>query len=125
MQEHDRVVIEVDHAGGRLDLLGDLVHVLRCGQSRADIQQLPDAHFADQVADHPAEYVTLGAHAHLDGGQRRDHLIADRPVSGEIVLSAQQVVIDPRDMRPRRIELCDGKLAVRHQPIVSEAAAAG
>ena len=39
----------------------------------------------DRAADDPAEYGTLGAHAHLDRGQRRDHLVTDRTVSSGVV----------------------------------------
>jgi hypothetical protein len=102
-QDH-RVVIEVDHAGGRVDAVGDLVHVLRGGQARGDVEQLPEAGLADQVADHAAEQVALGAHAHLDGGQLGDDLIGDGPVGGEVVLAAEQVVVHPGDVRARGVE---------------------
>ena len=117
--QHDRVVVDVDHAGGGLDPLGDLVHVLRGRQARADVQQLPHAGLADQVADHAAEDVTLGPHAHLDGGQRRDHLVADGPVGGEVVLAAQQVVVDAGDVRFGGVER-----GIRHQPMLAEVRAA-
>jgi hypothetical protein len=45
-RQHDRVVVEIDHTGRRLDLLGDLVHVLRGGQARPDVQELPEAGLA-------------------------------------------------------------------------------
>jgi hypothetical protein len=87
--QHHRVVVEVDHPGGRVDPVGDLVHVLRDRQARTDVEQLPDARLADQEADHPAEQVALGAHAHLDRGQLGDDPLGDGPVGGEIVLAAR------------------------------------
>jgi hypothetical protein len=66
--EHDGVVVEVDHAGGRVDPVGDLVHVLRGRQPGADVQELPQASLADQVPDHAAEQVTLGPDAHWTAG---------------------------------------------------------
>jgi hypothetical protein len=59
---------------------------------------------AHQVADQTADQVTLGPDAYLDGGQLGDELIADGPVGGEIVLAAEQVVIQPRDVRLRGVE---------------------
>jgi hypothetical protein len=112
--QHDRVVVDVDHAGGGLDLLGDLVHVLRGGQAGTDVEQLPDARLADQVADHAPEDVPLGAHAHLYRGQRRDHLLGDGAVGGEVVLAAEKVVVDPGDVRLRGVER-----VIRHQPMLA------
>src|SRR4029077_8670554 len=96
--QHDRVVVQIDHAGGRVDPLGDLVHVVRGGQARADVQQLPEADLADQVTDHPAEDVTLSPHPELDRGDRREHPVTHVPIGGEVVLPAQQVVVYPRDV---------------------------
>jgi hypothetical protein len=62
------VVVEVDDAGGRLDPLRDLVHVVRGREPGTDIQQLPEADLADQVTDDPAERVPLSAHPQLDRG---------------------------------------------------------
>jgi hypothetical protein len=43
VQQDDRVVVDVDHAGIRGDPLRDLVRVAGGGDAGADIQELPEA----------------------------------------------------------------------------------
>jgi NAD(P)-dependent dehydrogenase (short-subunit alcohol dehydrogenase family) len=112
--QHDGIVVEVDHAGGRVDPLGDLVHVVGGGQPGADVEQLPDADLADQVADDPAEHVALSAHAQLDLRDRHEYPVTDRSVGGEVVLPAEQVVVQPRDVGPRRVHGHVGVSAIGH-----------
>ena len=118
MGEDDRVVVDVDDAGGRVEALGYLVDIFGGRQARADVNELPDAGLFDQVPDHPAEDRALGPDAELDGGQRRDDLITERPVGGEIVFAAEKVVIYAGDMRPRRIEIGENGLMITHGPIL-------
>ncbi len=99
----------------------DLVHILRGRQARADIQELPDARLADQVADDTPEQVALGPHADLDGGQRGEDLLGGRPVGGEVVLAAEQEVINPGDVRPGGGER--SIFGAGHDAIVSEVTA--
>jgi hypothetical protein len=113
--QDDRVVVEVDHPGSRVDRVGDLVHVLRGRQPGADVEELSQARLADQVPDHAAEQVTLRPDTHLHGGKLGDDLIGDGPVGGEVVLAAEQVVIHPGDVRLRGVEY-----GIWHQPMLSE-----
>ena len=99
MRQDDRVVVEVDDLGRRGDPLCDLVHVLRGGQPRADVEQLPGPGFPHQVAHDAAEHVPLGAHPHLNRGHRGDDPVAHRPVGGEVVLATQRVIVDVCDIR--------------------------
>ena len=69
VSQDDRVVVEVDHPGGRVDPVRDLVHVLGGRQPGSDIEELPQGGLAGRVPDHAAEQVTLGPDAHLDSGQ--------------------------------------------------------
>ena len=108
--EHHRIVVHVDHAGGRVDALGDLMHVLRGWQPGADVKQLPDPGVPHQVADHPAEQCPLPAHARLDSRHRSGDPLAVDPVDGEVVLAAKQVVVDPRHIGPRRHHAGGGSL---------------
>ncbi len=75
-----------------------------CGQPGADVQELPDAHLGDQVADGPAEKLTLGPHADQDVGERGDDLLGRLPGHGEVVLAAEPAVVDPGDVRDGGVE---------------------
>jgi hypothetical protein len=50
VREHHRVVVDVDDPDIRAGLLRELVSVARGRQSRADVDDLPDARLADQAA---------------------------------------------------------------------------
>jgi len=92
------------------------VRVARRGQPGADVDDLPDAGLADQVADHPAEEGPVPLHRQPDVRQLRDHRIADRAVGRVVVLAAEQVVIDPRHARDVRPERLAPVTVVGHQP---------
>src|SRR5690606_14578101 len=51
----DRVVVDVDHAHGRVDRLGDLVGVVRGGDAGADVEELPHTGLGGQVGHRPAQ----------------------------------------------------------------------
>jgi hypothetical protein len=98
------VVVDVDHAGGRVDALRYLVGVVRGRDARADVQELTYAGLGDQVVHGPAEERAVAA----DPGRHRrvggHELLRQFPVRGEVVLPAQPVVVDPRDVRHVGIE---------------------
>ena len=73
---------------------------------------------ADQVAHHAAEHGKLRPHADLDFRERCDDLVAERPVGGEMVLTAEQVVVDPRHVRTGRIKPPGGNFTSCHRRIV-------
>ena len=93
---------------------------LRSGVSGADVKELPHSGLADQVTDHTAKHGALRLDAGLDLGQAGDDLVADRAVGGEVVFPAEQVVVDPGRVRPRRVEVAVGGFAVEgfggHRP---------
>jgi hypothetical protein len=72
VRQHDRVVVQVHHAGRGIDPLRDLVHVVRGRQPGAHVEQLAHPGLADQVADNAAEHRALGQHAGPHLGNRRD-----------------------------------------------------
>jgi hypothetical protein len=113
MDQHDRVVVEVDHPRVRLDALGDLVDVPGSGKTRAHIQELADPG-PGQVRDHTGQERPIPARAgDHPRGQFRD-LVGDLPVGGEAVFPAEPVIIDPGGVRPARVVLLQPRLGHRH-----------
>jgi hypothetical protein len=92
--QHDGVVVHIDDAALRGDLLGDLVGVVGGGQAGADVQELADAGLAGQVADGTGQKRPGGAGDVDDPGEGLTKLLGDLAVGGEVVLAAQPVVPD-------------------------------
>jgi hypothetical protein len=107
MGHHYRVVVDIGYPAGRIDRLGYLVGVLRSRQARADVHELSDALIRHPV-HRPGQEQAILPHF---GWQQRIGLqqpIGLIPVSGEIVLAAQPVVIDAGNIRP-----ADGERGMR------------
>jgi hypothetical protein len=51
MDQDQRIVVDVDDARLRCDLLGHLMRVVEGGQSRSDVEELPDSDLRGQVTD--------------------------------------------------------------------------
>ncbi len=121
MRDHDGVVVNVNHPGWRLrrGAQRDLVNVVRGRQAGPDVEQLANTGLADEIADNPAENGLLRLHADLDAGKPGDDLIADRAVGGEVILPAEQVIVDPCDIGPRRVEGGIGYLVGGHERILA------
>ncbi len=98
VREHDRVVVGVDHAGVRRDLLSDLVGGVRGGEAGAEVEELADAE-AGGVLHGAHEEAAVGTGADGAARQHRDDLVGDGAVGGEVVLAAQEVVVDPGRVR--------------------------
>ena len=104
MHEHDRVVVHVDHARIRGVPQGHLVDVLLGGQAGADVEELPDAllghvlHGADQEAP-----VRLGPLFEVGGEPQQ--VLRRLTVGGEVVLAAEQVVVDAGRAGHGRVDL--------------------
>ena len=116
MGEDDRVVVYVNDAGLRCDLLGDLVSVARRRDAGPDVEELPDPSLRGEVPDHPAEEraVRVGA-----GDQLRVDLnrrLSGCPVGGVIVLAAKHVVVNAGLVRHSGVE--------RQRPDLARGAAA-
>jgi hypothetical protein len=103
----DRVVVDVDHVDRRVDFVRDLAHVALGGQPGADVEQLRDARLADQVAHHPAQErpVRHGRERRL--GRELHGLGHEFPVSGEIILAAEERVVHACDIRLADVDTCN------------------
>jgi hypothetical protein len=105
VQQHDRVVVHVHDLGVRGDRLRDLMHVLTGGKAGADVEELPDPRLGGKETHDPPQERPRGA-----GGLRRfreglDRCLGRDPVGLEVVLAAQEIVIDPRWVRDARVDL--------------------
>jgi hypothetical protein len=79
------------------------VHAAHGRQAGADVQELADA-LAGQVADGALQEVPVIPARPLDARQLLHQPVACLPVGGEIVLPAEEIVINPRDIRDRGIK---------------------
>src|SRR5690606_12582443 len=79
--------------------LRDLVHVRRRRNSGADVKELPDSRLGGEVPDAAEQKTAVLLRTDPDGGKGLLDFIGGAPVGGEIVLSAQQVVVHPRGRR--------------------------
>jgi hypothetical protein len=99
------VVVGVDDAGFGGDRLGHLVHVVRRRDAGADIQELPNPRLFDQVRHRPAEEAAVLDGGDFDGREGRRPGVAGGPVGREVDSAAQPVVVAPRRMRHRDVDL--------------------
>src|SRR6266702_3226059 len=72
----------------------------------------------DQEPDDPPQHGTLSPDTDLNGRQRLDDLLADGAVGRVVVLSAEQEIVDTRNMRLRGIEGLRTLLSFCHRPIL-------
>jgi hypothetical protein len=71
------------------------MHAARGRQTSPDIEELPDAGFASQEPDRTPQEITVLPRGDRRAGLDFKNLIGRRPVSGEIVFPAKQVIIHP------------------------------
>jgi hypothetical protein len=102
--EDDRVVVHVDHPRVRRNALRDLVGVVRRRDAGADVEELADARLTGEEADRAGQERPVGADrpGPLRIGLQRH--VRGGPVGREVVLPAQPVVIDARDVRDTGVE---------------------
>ena len=75
------------------------MHVRLGRQAGADIEELPDARLGHQPGHGPVHERPVGADITDHSRPDRDDRFGRLPVSSEVVLAAQPVVIDPGRMR--------------------------
>ena len=100
---HDRVVVHVSHPGIRDGRPRALMHIWRCRKARADIHILRDA-LAGHVPDGGGQKNPVGPGDPHRVGERAHDLLRGVPVSGEVIFTAEHVVIYPRRVWLTRID---------------------
>jgi hypothetical protein len=84
--------------------MGDLVRIAGRRDAGADVEELPDASGAGQVPDRAGEKSPLSPDTTTESRPSGQRPLDRLPVDGEVALPAKPVVIDPRLMRPGRID---------------------
>ena len=100
MRSDHGIVVDIDHPRLLRHPLGQFVHVGLGRQAAAEVQELPDTAPGGQVTHHPAEKRPIVARYRRDVGNRVDEPPGRLPVGGKIVFSAEQVIVNPGDVRP-------------------------
>ena len=107
-------MFDVGHPGGRVGVLGDLVHVALGGDAGPDVQELADA-VRGQEPDGPADERAVGPadqrRGRLDRGDRPGHVLVGQVVVG----AAQPVVIDAGHIRPPGLHARGRPLRLGHR----------
>jgi hypothetical protein len=98
------VVVRVDNPGPRSDPLRHLVHVAGGRQPRPNVEELPHSRFPGQVLHSPAEERAVLPRGDPQAGRFLEHLLRKGTVRGETALPAEQVIVNPGRVRPRRIK---------------------
>src|SRR3954452_8745696 len=98
VRDRHRIVVHVDHAGLRILLLSNLVHVADSGNARADVEELRNP-LRRGVADYPTQKGAIALHDTRQVRPYRDPLSSHATIDPEIVRSAQVVVVHPRHTR--------------------------
>nr|BFF02284.1 hypothetical protein GCM10020241_39590 [Streptoalloteichus tenebrarius] len=94
VDDGDRVAVDVDDPGVRVDRPGDLVHVADGRDARAQVEELPDP--AVQAEPHgPPQERPVGAHDERQVRPEGDGLLRQLAVDREVVRPAEVVVVDP------------------------------
>ena len=105
MRQDDGVVVDVDDPGLWRYALGHLVRVVGGGDPGADVEELPDLRLGGQEADRAGQEGAVGPDREHQVRLRLQGPLAGLTVRGEVVLPAQPVVVDPRDMRDGDVEV--------------------
>ncbi len=104
VDQHERIVVDIDDPRLGRDPLGDFMRVINCRQPGPDIEELADSRVSRQVP-HRAHKEPPGRERDIhDLGQHGESLITGLPVDGVVVLAAQPVIPDPGRMRHRSVD---------------------
>jgi hypothetical protein len=119
MQQHHRIVVDVDHLRGRVHLVRDLVDVAAARQAGADVQELRDPGLAGQEPDHPAQQRPVGLRPCGGVGRDLQGQLDDIPVHGEVVLAVQERVVDAGDVRLGDVDTRRNWLPTSHRRLLT------
>jgi hypothetical protein len=104
VRQHRRVIVDVDDPARRVHPLRDLVHIPGRGQAAADVEELPDARLGRQETYRAGEELPIlprhGPRARHPG----EHPVRHFPVHRVVVLAPDAIVVDPRRVRPARVD---------------------
>jgi hypothetical protein len=123
MHQHDRVVVDIDDPGGRVDRLDDLVDVGAGRDAGAEVEELPDPQLPGKEAHGPTHEAAVLQDADADAWEHGRDRLPGVAVGGEVVLAAKPVVVSAGRMghrgvdlrrKPARIVLDRPETAVRH-----------
>src|SRR6266536_3406857 len=114
VREHDGVIVDIHDPGFRCYRLGHLVGIVGRWDAGADIQELPDTFFADQIADGAGEEQPVSTSLGDDGWEHLGDLITDMAVDRVVVFSADPVIPDTRGMRDIGLKDGPGRIRVLH-----------
>jgi hypothetical protein len=102
------VVVGVDNLSGRHRALGHLVHRARRKQARAQVQKLADPRFLAQEPHRMGQKSPVLSRRHRRIRHRIQQLPGGFAVGSEVVLPAQEHVIDPGDVGSADVKMGDG-----------------
>jgi hypothetical protein len=91
--EDEWVVVDVDHASGRVGALSDFVSIRGDRDTGTDVEELADAAVGGKVAGHPASESAILDRCDAYRWERRRKQVAGGAVGGEVVLAAEPVVV--------------------------------
>ena len=95
MSQHDGVVVDVDHPGGWVHRLDDLVQVGFGGDAGADVEELVDP-LLGQIAHCPVHERPVVDGSDADGRKDLDELLVQQTVGVVVGLSTECVVVSAR-----------------------------
>jgi hypothetical protein len=96
------------------------VHVRLGGQAAAEVDELPDARLVRQVTDDPADERPVVTDDSRHVRRYLEQPLGRLPVDGEIVLAAEQVVVNPGDIRPGRVDITRNRIPRCHCTITAD-----
>jgi hypothetical protein len=109
VRDDDRVVVDVGDRGCRVGLLRCLVCVRGGRQPRAKVNELSDAPLSRQPGDGPFHEAPAFRDGLRDARVDRQQFLRDRPVGGEVVFAAEEIIVDPSDRRSPGVKSGHGR----------------
>jgi hypothetical protein len=102
-----RVIVNVKHAGIWRESLSNLMNIAASRQPRSYIDELLDAAFSSKEPDRSPEEIPVLPSDNCHTGNRPNQFRRGLPIYPEVVFAAEQMVVNSRNIRYRRIEASD------------------
>src|ERR1700733_12395522 len=113
VQLDHRIVVDVQHPGGRVDLLDHVVGVPDRRQAGADVEELAHAELRDLLGRALVE-AAVGPGRVPDLGCGRQDVLGGEAIDLEVVVAPEHVVVDPGGRRPARV-YTRGNISLVHE----------